>query len=252
MPLSSAALLVAAAGSVGVLHTIAPDHWAPIALLARQRGWSAAQTARTAAGAGFGHTASTLAIGLVVWLVSAAVAVRFAGALNLAAGVALVGFGSWIALASLREHRVQHGEGGHAHFGHAHVHRHPDGLQHVHWHEHHAEDWHVAGGGVAALAHEHAHSTSSRTALLLILGSSPSIEVLPAFSAAAPQGAALLAAMALVFAVATIGTYVAMCAASSAGVRRLSLGPLERYGEALSGVVIAVVGAVFLFWGMKG
>ncbi|TAM61907.1 hypothetical protein EPN52_01920 [bacterium] len=247
MVLSPALLLVAAAASVGVLHTAAPDHWAPIALLARQRGWSPAQTARAAAGAGLGHTLSTLAIGVVIWLASAAVAARFARSLNLAAGIALIAFGLWIALAALHELQEGHEshEHGHAHLGHSHLHRHADGVIHLHWHEHHAEDWHVVDG-TAAIAHEHEHRTSTRMALMLILGSSPSVEVLPAFSAAAPQGAGLLAAMATVFGITTIGTYVALCALSSASIQRLRLGPLERYGEVLSGVVIALVGAVFL------
>jgi hypothetical protein len=43
-------LLVAAVASVGVLHTIIPDHWVPITLLARQRGWSKSETALAALG----------------------------------------------------------------------------------------------------------------------------------------------------------------------------------------------------------
>jgi hypothetical protein len=35
-------LLVGAVAAVGVLHTIVPDHWVPIALIARQRGWDRA------------------------------------------------------------------------------------------------------------------------------------------------------------------------------------------------------------------
>ena len=37
---TEALFLVAAVAGVGVLHTIVPDHWVPIALIARQRGWS--------------------------------------------------------------------------------------------------------------------------------------------------------------------------------------------------------------------
>ena len=32
---------------------------------------------------------------------------------------------------------------------------------------------------------------------------------------------------------------------SAAGLQRLNLGPLERYGEVLSGALIAVIGLVF-------
>lgn len=34
----SAALLVGVVLVVGILHTIVPDHWVPITLIARQRG----------------------------------------------------------------------------------------------------------------------------------------------------------------------------------------------------------------------
>ena len=43
-------------------------------------------------------------------------------------------------------------------------------------------------------------------------------------------------------------TYVVLCVASVAGLQRISLGPLERYGEVLSGAFIAAVGLVFLIF----
>jgi hypothetical protein len=70
-------LLVAAVAAVGVLHTLVPDHWAPIVAIARQRGWSQAETARAAALAGSGHVTSTLVIALIAWLAGEAVAQRF-------------------------------------------------------------------------------------------------------------------------------------------------------------------------------
>jgi nickel/cobalt transporter (NicO) family protein len=62
-------LLIISVGVVGVLHTLVPDHWVPITLLARQRGWSKAETARGALQAGIGHVVSTLIIAAVIWLV---------------------------------------------------------------------------------------------------------------------------------------------------------------------------------------
>jgi hypothetical protein len=41
-------LLAVSVAVVGVLHTIVPDHWASITLIARQRGWSKGETARAA------------------------------------------------------------------------------------------------------------------------------------------------------------------------------------------------------------
>jgi len=68
------------------------------------------------------------------------------------------------------------------------------------------------------------------------------IEGLPAFLAASSYGIALLGLMALVFAAATIVTYVGVTGAATRGLERVTLGPLERYGEVLSGLVVAAVG----------
>jgi hypothetical protein len=190
-------LLVAAVIAVGVLHTLVPDHWVPITVIARQRGWTRMQTARAAFGAGLGHTLSTLAIGIVVWIAGAVAARHFATIVSLLSSLALIAFGGWIAIASSRELRE-------------------------------AEHKHEAG------------------ALVLILGSSPMVEGIPAFFAASKFGPGLIALMSVCFAVSTIATYVALCTVSAAALQRLHLGPLECYGEILSGVFIVLVGIVFL------
>lgn len=207
---SSQALLVAAVAVVGVLHTAVPDHWAPIALLARKHHWNTVKTAQTAAIAGLGHVTSTLLIALIVWGAGAALAVRFAHLVSAFSSIALIGFGLWIAIGSWREMRA------HA----------------AHGHEH---------------AHDDVKEGSSRTALLLILGSSPMVEGIPAFFAAGRFGAPLLGVMALVFALSTILTYVILCVVSASGIQRLQLGRFESYGEVLSGSFIALLGLVFLF-----
>src|SRR6202041_3091861 len=60
---SSALPLIGAVAAVGILHTVVPDHWVPITLLARQQGWTKAEVARAALVSGTGHTLSTLLIG---------------------------------------------------------------------------------------------------------------------------------------------------------------------------------------------
>jgi hypothetical protein len=59
------------------------------------------------------------------------------------------------------------------------------------------------------------------------------VEGIPAFFAASRYGGALIALMAVVFALSTILTYVALCVLSTAGLQRIPLGPVERYGEAI-------------------
>ena len=286
MTFSPEVLLVGAVAVVGVLHTMVPDHWVPITLIARQRGWSRSETALAAAQAGTGHVLTTLIIGLLIWIAGASAATRIGNAIDTIASFALIAFGGWIALSSLRDisgggHGHGHGPGGHHHhhydYGqrhahdhtddpkddtfyvrtpggafatHVHVHRHGKGLLHIHWHDHDQTTAHVVGASIAANPplHVHTHRMSGRTALLLILGSSPMIEGLPAFLAASRLGVATILVMSIAFALSTIATYVVLCVVSVEGMQRARLGPLERYGEVISGVFIALVGVVFWVW----
>jgi hypothetical protein len=383
-------LLVGAVAAVGVLHTIVPDHWVPITLIARQRGWSKAETARASFQAGIGHVVSTLIIAIVVWLAGVAVAERFGHIVDTASSAALIAFGLWIAISAWRElhshgghghshdfphlHGHDHGvvqgaihgpelqqidtpEGvlelsifevgvpprfrlsgvpaekimlqtrrddgtrqdflfanyeshwesveeipephqfevsisihhhGHAHryetrftehdhahgehdheigpaddplyaplrgetavlTHHRHTHRHGRGSVHVHWHDHIPASSHAVTADIetAPPEHDHRHKTTARTALLLILGSSPMVEGIPAFFAAGKYGVSLIAVMALVFAASTIATYVLLCVYSTARLQRARLGAFERYGEVLSGAFIALVGLAFWIW----
>lgn len=280
MPGGQELLLIAAVIGVGILHTMVPDHWAPIALLARQRGWSRSETARAAFQAGSGHIVTTLLFGLAVWLVGASAAKNFGQVVDLAASLALVVFGLWIGVGAWRElHHDAHGGRGHAHpdDGHGHTHSHgahghaqawdddplylptrgvPVAARHVHPHLHGAarphSHWHdhAAGSGHAvtvdgAPVHRHKHRTSGRMALLLVLGSSPMVEGIPAFFAASRYGATLVIVMSIAFAISTIATYVVLSVYSASGLQRIDLGPVERYGEVISGGFIAAIGVAF-------
>lgn len=229
MDLWPQSLLIGAVAAVGVLHTMVPDHWVPISVMARQQGWSRKETVRAALQAGFGHVLSTLAIAVLVWFAGRIAAARFGAVVETASSLALVAFGLWIgASAWLHEHR----HGGH-HHGHSHGH---DG-----------DHRHEPGAGEASKRHRR-----NRTALLLIVGSSPMVEGIPAFFAASKYGTALIAVMAVVFAASTMATYALLCVVSTAGLRRLRLGALERHGEVLSGAAVAAVGFVFLLWPLAG
>lgn len=335
----SAALLVVVVLVVGILHTIVPDHWVPITLIARQRGWTRGQTARAALLAGTGHVVTTLILAAIVWLAGVAVAAKFGRWVDTISSFALVTFGLWIAISSWFELRSGDGHG-HSHGSHGHTHdfshlagpigladsihgpesqrmygehgaldlsiyefgqpprfrftatqpetvemvtvetRREDGARQSfafarrgeYWeslddipephgfdinvtvnHDHHAHSYQTVFA-----EHEHHHDDhdnhdhgaakkpSSRTALLLILGSSPMVEGIPAFFAAGKYGLGLILLMATVFAASTILTYVVLCVYSTARLQRVKFGTIERYGEVLSGAFIAVVG--FVFW----
>lgn len=233
-------LLIGAVATVGALHTMVPDHWAPITLIARQQGWTRRQTAGAALKAGTGHVVSTLLIAAVVWVAGVAFAQRFGHYVDMASSVALVAFGGWIAISSFLEMQRAGGR------GHSHSHAHDHHHDHSHHAHDHGADTHSHAQGVSAATGK--PKISSSTALLLILGSSPMVEGIPAFFAAAKYGPGLIVVMSVVFAFTTIATYVVLCVYSVAGLRRASLGPLEKYGEVLSGAFIALVGVAFWLW----
>jgi hypothetical protein len=407
-------LLVASVLIVGILHTIVPDHWVPITLIARQRGWSKKETARVALQAGTGHVVTTLILAAIVWVAGLAVAAQFGHLIDSISSIALVTFGVWIAIGSWREmhsgeahghnhghghshdfshlehgqgdpeqnpgihgpelqlipvkggelrlsiyefgqpprfrltasgaiafdsvnvetlrpdgqkeiffftdrgeywesntdipephgfkvvvnvereglrdafraefEEHEHGEEGHGGHGHehehgahghgsegpetdklyapiklygevatTHIHAHRHGMTspaHRHWHDHSEASSHAVSVALelAPPLHTHRHKTTARTALLLILGSSPMIEGIPAFFAAAKFGFGLIVLMAVVFGLSTILTYVLLCVYSTAGLQRVKLGAIEKYGEVLSGAFIALVGVLFWFF----
>ncbi|MHB8563881.1 MAG: hypothetical protein ACYDDA_07995 [Acidiferrobacteraceae bacterium] len=221
----SAYLLILAVFLVGVLHTMVPDHWLPIAVMGRQQGWSRLQTARAAFIAGTGHVLSTLLIGIAFWGVGTIFAHTLGHYLNVLTSFALLAFGAWIVWSSRTE------------MGHdrAHHHAHPHAVTHSHTHRYPHVHHHVG----------EKKKKNARMALLLILGSSPMLEGIPAFLAAAPFGVGLIVVMSIVFALSTILTYVILCVYSTALLQSTRLGAVERYGEVLSGFVIMAVGLIF-------
>jgi nickel/cobalt transporter (NicO) family protein len=96
-------LLIGAVAAVGVLHTVVPDHWLPITVITRQRGWSRAEAARAAFQAGIGHVLSMLTIAFVVWLAGIEVAKRFGAYIDTASSIALIGFGLWVTAPALHD-----------------------------------------------------------------------------------------------------------------------------------------------------
>ena len=69
MHATSIALLIVAAASVAVLHSILPDHWVPLAVVARTQRWSLLRVARVSTLASAGHVLTSVVLGGVIALV---------------------------------------------------------------------------------------------------------------------------------------------------------------------------------------
>lgn len=230
----TAVLLFLSSCSTAIIHALIPDHWLPFALMGRAQGWSERRTLTLVGLTGVVHVAVSILVGVVIVLFGSEQARRLAerlGApLEALGGWLLVAFGlaygSWAHLRERRAHADHHD-------------RAPAGA---------AGD---AGADHALHAHGHLLSHWSRGALtggmlVAIIGISPCVLFQPILFAAAAEGAGAAAAAAAGFAACTVGTMIAITAVALRGMRRLSLGFFTRYGDLLSGLIIAALGVAVI------
>ncbi len=208
--------LAGAAVSVGALHTLAPDHWVPFAVLARAQKWSAGKTAWITFLCGFGHVTVSALLGLLGLLFGRAIFERAGARMEAIAGVLLVFFGLAYGIWGLRR------AAGRRVHGHAHAH------------------------------YDHIHDASKTTArsLFLLFSADPCVAVIPLLFAAAPLGTAPTVGLVLLYEAATIGTMIVLVLPARAGFQRLRFPWLDHWGDTVAGALIAVTGLVVMTIGI--
>lgn len=202
--------LTVAAMTVGSLHSLAPDHWVPFAVLARAQRWSAAKTARVTFFCGFGHVTVSVLLGLLGLVFGREMFEAFGRRMESFAGVLLVAFGLVYAVWGLRSRAGRH----------------------IHGHSH--------------LHYDHVHQPDSMTVrgLFLLFCADPCIAVVPVLFAAAPLGVAHTIFLVALYELATIVTMVALVLPARAGTQLLRGAWFTRYGDATAGGLIALTGIV--------
>ncbi len=205
-----ASTLAIAAATVGALHSLAPDHWLPIAAVSRARKWSTPRTGRVALLCGFGHVTVSVALGLIALLSGTAVVQALGTRAGAVSGVLLIGFGTAYALWGAR-HII---------------------MRRLHGHDHKHFD------------HVHDPSRTTVWSLFAIYCADPCVAVVPIVFAAAPLSRLATLAIVIVYEIATIGTMVGLTLTARAGAARLRGEWVERYGDSLAGGMIVVTGVV--------
>ena len=223
--MTAAPALVAAAISIGSIHTLAPDHWVPFAALGRAQRWSARRTALITAACGLGHVTGSVALGLLSVFLGVELLQRFGQRLESASGLLLIGFGVAYAVWGLRRS--------------ARAHRHARGHHHGHPHT----DGHSHGLG-------HGPSSLSPRALFLLFSADPCVAVIPLMFASAPLGWPTTLSVIVAYEVATIGTMVALVLPARAAATVARGAWMDRHGDALAGAVVALVGMAVLGLGI--
>jgi len=245
--------LLGSALLVGFMHTLfGPDHYLPFIVIGRARRWGLGLTSLLTFVCGLGHVLSSVLLGLLGAALGAALhqVEGYEGSRGEWAGWALLIFGGGYAAWGIYR-ALRHGS-------HSHLHLHPDGDLHRHGHHHHHADGHPRVHG-----HEHAApdvesygtpaSWKSLTPwlLFLIFVLGPCEPLIPMFFASAVAGQwedVLLVALGY-----TAATLVAMHLLVTLfwfGLKRLPLGPLERWSHAMAGLVILLAGVGMVFLGL--
>lgn len=208
--------LALTAATVGSLHSAAPDHWMPFAMLSRARGWSVARTARMTILCGLGHVTVSALLGLLGIFLGLRL-VEFLGTkLETFAATALIVFGALYAVWGFRK------AAGHRLHGHSHTH-----YDHIH---------DVKG--------------TSEWTLLALFSVDPCVALLPIIFASASLPGTATAGIIVVYEIATIGTMLTLVLTARAGVSLLRGSLFDRYSHATAGALIALTGILVTVLGI--
>ncbi|MFC2050528.1 hypothetical protein ACFLTN_05080 [Chloroflexota bacterium] len=256
-------MLMSLALTVGVLHSLNPDHWLPFVMLGRSRNWTSQRTLGLAGLAGTAHVGTSIIIGLIGIALGAVLAERFATVIEYITGALLILFGFSFAYLSWKRR-------GHHHHGipfiarlfgksvdeaekWMHTHRTENGsvFQHSHKYEREAEHTHEH-------SHDHEHNqfdgkmnnTRAGYGLVAIIGLTPCVALLPIVFAATASGTSSVVAVMIIFLAATLATIMLTTTLALKGLQLVKLEFFEKHGEVITGLVIALMGILIVSLGL--
>jgi len=229
-------ILVLSTLSTAVFHTLIPDHWLPFVFIGRARNWSMKRTITISGFSAFLHVFLSLMLGLVGVAVGLGTSLAAGEALEKVSGILLILFGAFYAYWSYRK-------GGHFHIGGERVHHHHDGKAGAHAHD--ASEcggsWDMDRDIIAG------DLGKSDWYLAFIIGLNPCVIIFPILFACASHGFLVVTAVSILYAVSTFLMMIALTVFGLAWAKAIRMKFFAKYGEILSGLLIACMGILFLF-----
>jgi ABC-type nickel/cobalt efflux system permease component RcnA len=236
--------LFAAAAGVGFGHAVLPDHWVPLAVLGRTRRYPMGKIARLSGLAGVAHVLLSIVLGAALIAIGLQFRHAVAGAQDAIIGGLLIATGVGFAAleATGRGHHHDHEH------GHDHDHEHSHDDDHHHDHDHHRGHGHPAAHDPRRTGADTGRGTRGLAAVMVTFGAaaSPDLTILPVFLAATTAGVATAAGSVVIFAAVTIGTIVGLTLGAAKGGYQVKGQWLDRWGNAVTAVVLVVIGALVL------
>ncbi len=249
---TSLLLLLGAAATVAILHSILPDHWVPLAVVARTQRWSLVRVARVSGLASIGHVVASLILGGIV----AIIGLQFQRQLDTQQGHIIGGILILTGISFLVWGLVRGGHG-HSHTGEGHSHNH--GVVNTHEHEEHTHEEHMHDHEEHAHEHEehsHGHETTKPARQQTLAGklaaiavpfgvaASPDLTILPVALAASAIGGSAVVGVLSVFAVLTIGTFVGLTVLATLAGYQIKGAWLENNANSITSLVLIAIGIV--------
>jgi nickel/cobalt transporter (NicO) family protein len=228
-------LLLGAAGVVAILHSILPDHWVPLAVVARTQRWNLLRVGRVSLLASLGHVITSLILGGIIALIGLQFQHQIETQQGRIVGVVLVLTGIGFLIWGL----VGHGPHGHAHEEH---HIHED--EHKHEHELVHKQEHL---------HEHKHDLIKeqplikRLAVIAVpfgMAASPDLTILPVALAASAIGTVAVVGVLSVFAIFTIVTFISLTMIATLAGYQIKGDWLEKNANTITSLVLIAIGIV--------
>ena len=236
-------LLLGAAIVVAIMHSLLPDHWIPLAVVARTQRWTISQVMRVTFLASFGHVFVSLVLAGCVAIIGLqfqkeidAQQGHIVGAVLLFTGIILLFLGA----IGLGSHRHSHSHHSHHHHDHSHA-------LHDHHHDHHHHDHSHA-------FHDHHHDGTShgqpfvrRLAAIAIpfgVAASPDLTILPIALAASTLGTIAVISVLSMFTLMTIATFVSLTVIATLAGYRIKGDWLEKHASTITSILLIGLGII--------
>lgn len=247
MDTPSLLLLLGAAATVAILHSILPDHWVPLAVVARAQHWSIMRVGRVSVLAAAGHILASLALGGILALIG----LQFQRELDMQQGHIIggilvltgIGFLIWGLLGGGHGHRHESGE-------HTHTHSFKRGQRHAetaeqseHDHDHSYEHGH----GQETKKPTRQQTPAGRLAAIAVpfgVAASPDLTILPVALAASALGWTAVVTVLGVFAVLTLATFVGLTVLATLAGYQIKGAWLENNANTITSLVLIAIGVV--------
>lgn len=200
-------LLFTGVVGVAIIHTLAPDHWMPPAILSRFRGWKGMRNALFTLVCGLCHVISSWILGILGLKMGVELLEWFGGKMESVGGILLIGFGLFYLLLGLRKVI----------------------LSRLHGHSHSSFD-HIHDEKMSVLS------------LLLIYLSDPCVPLIPIMFVSAQFGWSVVLILSLSFGIVTITSMIFLSTLALRGFSLIRFPIFEKYSLIFSGAIIAFVG----------